>query len=196
MAASRSASAARPAPGPTGAHPAARHDGYAERLRLPWWLWLAGLGVAALLATEVWLGSDGIRAWLPYLLLLPLTVAGLWWLGRIRVAVRDGELLVDDARLPVRFVADAIPLDADGRREVLGVGADPLAFVVQRPWVPAAVQVVLDDPADPTPYWVVSTRHPVRLATAILAARDEERLTARDGEGPGSTGAERRPPLP
>jgi hypothetical protein len=30
---------------------------------------------------------------------------------------------------------------------------------------------VLDDPDDPTPYWVVSTRHPEKLATAIVAAR-------------------------
>ena len=104
-------------------------------------------------------------------MLLPVTAAGLWWLGRIRVAVTDGELLVDDARLPVRFVADVVALDAAGRREVLGVGADPLAFVVQRPWIGGAVQVVLDDPADPTPFWVVSTRHPVELAAALLAAR-------------------------
>ena len=147
------------------------HAGYTERLTLPWWLWPAGAGAAGLLATELWLGSTGIRAWLPFVVLLPLTAVGLGWLGRIRIAVRDGELLVDDARLPVRFVADAIALDAAGRREVLGVGADPLAFVVQRPWVSGAVQVVLDDPADPTPYWVVSSRHPVRLADAILAAR-------------------------
>lgn len=105
-------------------------------------------------------------------MLLPLTAAGLWWLGRIRIGVADSELRVDDARLPVRFVADVVPLDVAGRREVLGVGADPLAFVVQRPWIGGAVQVVLDDPADPTPFWVVSTRHPVELAEAVLAARD------------------------
>ncbi|WP_216592634.1 DUF3093 domain-containing protein [Verrucosispora sioxanthis] len=146
---------------------------YAERLRLPWWLWLAGLAAAALLAVEVWMGAAG--AWLPFAVLLPAAAAGLAWLGRIRVAVTDAELRVDDARLPVRFVADAVALDAAGRREVLGVGADPLAFVVQRPWVPGAVQVVLNDPADPTPFWVVSSRHPVELAEALLAARDAAR---------------------
>ncbi|MDW5323787.1 MULTISPECIES: DUF3093 domain-containing protein [unclassified Plantactinospora] len=161
---------------PTSSEPAVvpARARYAERLTLPWWLWLAGIAAAGLLATELWLGSTGVRAWLPFVVLLPLAAVGLGWLGRIRIAVRDGELLVDDARLPVRFVADAIPLDAEGRREVLGVGADPLAFVVQRPWVPGAVQVVLDDPADPTPYWVISSRHPVRLAEAILAARDPD----------------------
>ena len=145
--------------------------GHAERLFLPWWMWLAGAAVAGLLAAEIWMGADGVRAWLPFAVLMPGTGLLLWWLGRIRIAVRDGELLVDDARLPVRFVDQVVPLDAAGRREVLGVAADPLAFVVQRPWIGTAVQVVLDDPADPTPYWVVSTRHPVRLAEAVLAAR-------------------------
>ncbi|MGW9195714.1 DUF3093 domain-containing protein [Micromonospora chersina] len=152
--------------------PAAATAGYAERLGLPWWAWPAGLALAGLLAAELWMGASGVRAWLPFVLLLPAAAATLWWLGRIRVSVQGGELRVDDARLPVRFVADAVPLDAAGRREVLGVGSDPLAFVVQRPWVGGAVQVVLDDPADPTPFWVVSTRHPVELATALLAARD------------------------
>jgi hypothetical protein len=165
-------------------------DGYAERLRLPWWWWLAGAVAAALLAMEVWMGSDGVRAWLPFAILLPATAVGLWWLGRIAVRVRGGELLVDDARLPVEFVSDAIALDAAGRREVLGVGADPLAFVVQRPWVAGAVQVVLDDPADPTPYWVVSSRHPVRLAAVILAARDRIGATGQpDPAGAGDTAA-------
>ncbi|MFG2046399.1 DUF3093 domain-containing protein [Micromonospora sp. NPDC048935] len=152
--------------------PVAARTAYAERLDLPWWLWLAGLVAAALLAVEIWMGADGVRAWLPFAVLLPLAAAGMWWLGRIRVAVVDSELRVDDARLPVRFVADVIPLDVAGRREVLGVGADPLAFVVQRPWIGGAAQVVLDDPADPTPFWVVSTRHPVELAEAVLTARD------------------------
>jgi hypothetical protein len=147
-------------------------DDYAERLRLPWWLWLVGLGLALLVAVEVWMGAPGLRSWVPFVVALPLAAGALWALGRIRVAVRDGELRVDDARLPVGYVDDALPLDAAGRREVLGVGADPLAFVVQRPWVPGAVQVVLADPADPTPFWVVSSRDPVRLAAAILAARD------------------------
>ncbi|MEU8333276.1 DUF3093 domain-containing protein [Micromonospora sp. NPDC048839] len=158
---------------------------YDERLDLPWWLWLAGLVAAALLAVEIWMGADGVRAWLPFAVLLPLTAAGLWWLGRIRVRVADSELRVDDARLPVRFVADVVPLDTAGRREVLGVGADPLAFVVQRPWIGGAVQVVLDDPADPTPFWVVSTRHPVELAEAVLAARDALAVTGPTAEEPG-----------
>jgi Protein of unknown function (DUF3093) len=146
-------------------------SGYSERLTVPWWSWPLALGLVALLAAEIGLGAPGLKTWVPYAVLLPLTAAGLWWLGRIRVAVEGDQLLVDDARLPLRFVAEAIPLDGAGRRELLGVGADPLAFVVQRPWIPGAVQILLDDPDDPTPYWVVSSRRPDQLASALSGVR-------------------------
>jgi hypothetical protein len=149
----------------------ARPTPYAEKLRAPWWMWPSAVGVSALLAAEIWMGSDGLRAWMPFAVLLPLSALLPWWLGRIRVAVTATEFQVDDARLPVAVISDVVALDADGKREALGVGSHPLAFVVQRPWIKGAVQVVLDDPADPTPFWVVSTRHPVELATALLAAK-------------------------
>jgi len=143
---------------------------YAERLTAPWWAWPSGLLIGALFAAEIWMGADGPRAWVPFAVVLPLIAAALIWLGRIRVAVTGDEFRVDDARLPLAVISEVVALDADGKREVLGVGAHPLAFVVQRPWVGGAVQVMLDDPADPTPFWVVSTRHPVRLATALAGS--------------------------
>ncbi|MBV1851508.1 DUF3093 domain-containing protein [Catellatospora sp. NEAU-YM18] len=133
-------------------------------------MWPTAVLVTAILGAEIGLGAPGLRSWVPYAVLLPLAAAGLWRLGRIRVAVTDTELQVDDARLPLRVVSRTIPLDADTRRELLGPSADPLAFVVQRPWIAGAVQVVLDDPDDITPYWVISTRHPEALARALNEA--------------------------
>ncbi|MBB5872402.1 hypothetical protein F4553_005836 [Allocatelliglobosispora scoriae] len=141
---------------------------------MPWWWWPVGFLTAGVAAAELGMGVSEELSWLPYAITGLVVVAGLLWLGRLRVAVRGSELLVDDARLPVRFVTDAIPLDVNGRRELLGVSADPMAFVVVRPWVAGAVQIVLDDPDDPTPYWVVSSRRPQRLASALLAAAGRE----------------------
>jgi hypothetical protein len=148
---------------------------YTERLRLSWWTWLPALLVDAIAGFELALGFPRAPIWVPFAVIVPLTAAGLLWVSRIRVTVTDREFLVDDARLPVAVIADVVALDAAGKREALGVAAHPLGFVIQRPWLGPAVQVVLDDPADPTPYWLVSTRHPIELATALRTARDAAR---------------------
>jgi hypothetical protein len=143
---------------------------YTERLRLSWWSLPAALVVDLIVGLEVLLGFESIPAWLPFAVLLPVTAAALLWTSRIRVTVTAAEFQVDDARLPLSVISDVVALDTAGKREALGVGAHPLAFVIQRPWIGPAVQIVLDDPADPTPYWVISTRRPVELATALLKA--------------------------
>lgn len=149
---------------------------YTERLTCPWWAWLAVLALVAVLALEISLGAPGPRTWVPLAILVPLTVAGLTWLGRLRIAVTETEFHADDARLPLNVIADVIPLDAEGKRLILGAGADPLAFIIQRPWIGGTVQIMLDDPTDPTPYWVISTRRPEKLAEALLAGRKLQRL--------------------
>jgi len=145
---------------------------YIERLVLPWWLWIVGLIVAGLLAAEIHLGASGLRSWVPYAVLLPLAVLALWWLGRIRIAVVNDVLQVDDAKLPVRYIAAVESLTPEQKRELLGPAAHPLAFVVQRPWIRGTAKVTLSDPEDPTPYWVVSCRRPDALATAVKAAAE------------------------
>ncbi len=145
---------------------------YTERLGLSVWAWLAALAVDLIVSFEVLLGFTRLPAWPLFVVLLPVTAALLVWFGRIRVTVTADELQVDDARLPLTVIADVIALDAAGKRESLGVGAHPMSFIIQRPWIGPAVQVLLDDPEDPTPFWVISTRHPVELATALLAAAE------------------------
>lgn len=148
--------------------PARTVAAHQERLSLPWWAWPAALAGSAVIAVELALGLPGMPPWLPFAVLVPLGLLLIVPLGRLRVEVTAAEFRVDDARLPVEFVSGVVALDAAGKREALGVGAHPLAFVVQRAWIGTAVQVLLDDPADPTPFWVVSTRRPVELATALL----------------------------
>jgi hypothetical protein len=143
---------------------------YRERLTVAWWLWLPAVALVGLLLIEIHLTGPQLSTWVPYIALLPAATVGLWLLGRIRVAVVDDELQVDDARLPLQFVSDATVLTPDAKRDILGPYAEPYAFVIQRPWIGGAVQVHLDDPADPTPYWIVSSRHPDRLAAALRPA--------------------------
>jgi hypothetical protein len=144
--------------------------GYAERLYVTWYWWPLPMLAALILAAEVHMGYGGLRAWLPYAVLLPLTALIIFRMGRTPIEVGVDELRVDDARLPLSFVGAVQIIPVDAKRKALGPHLDPAAYVVHRGWVGPLVRVQLTDPADPTPYWIFSTRHPERLAELLRAS--------------------------
>lgn len=88
-----------------------------------------------------------------------------------RVEVREGELVAGRAHIPARFLGQGEVLDRRAVHEALGPGSDARDFVLVRSWLRGGVSVPLTDPADPTPRWLISSRHPARLLEAIDAAR-------------------------
>ena len=104
-----------------------------------------------------------------------LTTAGLVAYGRAMVAVGPDGFVAGRARLPLWAVGGITALDAAAARAARGAEADPRAFFLIRGYVPAMIRVVVDDPDDPVPYWLVSTRHPDELVAALSAARDTVR---------------------
>lgn len=91
------------------------------------------------------------------------------------VEVTGAEFGAGRAHLPLAVVAGATPFEGAGATAERGVRLDARAYLLIRGWIPSVVRVDLDDPSDPTPYWLVSTRHPRRLAAA-LAAQTEQSL--------------------
>lgn len=144
---------------------------YRETLRPPVWWYAVGLVVAGLLAAEFHISSLDLTDWLSFGILLPLSVVIVWSLGRGALEIADGELRIRGAHVPLRDISGAVALDAATLRRVVGREGDPAAFVAIRPWIGPGVQLWLDDPEDPTPYWVVSTRHPQRVVELIRSAR-------------------------
>lgn len=140
---------------------------YRERLYVTWYWWPLPLAAAGLLAAEVHLGYPGVRAWLPYVLLLPLTALLIWRAGSATVRVQDGELWVGKAHLPLRFVGEVQIVSPKDKRRALGPRLDPAAYLLHRGWIGPVVRLRQTDPGDPTPYWVFSTRHPDRLVEAL-----------------------------
>ncbi|MGY4651908.1 DUF3093 domain-containing protein [Mycobacterium sp. URHB0021] len=146
---------------------------YRERLSVPWWWWPPGFGLAALIALEVNQGVSALPIWLPYAVLLPVAAVVLLWFGRTEVRVVVGaaetELWAGAAHLPNSVVSRAAEVPRSAKSAALGRQLDPAAFVVHRAWVGPMVLLVLDDPDDPTPYWLVSCRHPERVLKALRA---------------------------
>lgn len=129
--------------------------------------WAAGLALSVLLAAAVHSGFGGARAVVPYVVVPALVLGGLAMASRGRVQVVGDVLHVPGARIPLEFVGGITPLDRTAVRQVMGPLAEPRAYVSTRPWLPGAVRVQVEDPEDDTPYWLVGTRDPARLARVL-----------------------------
>src|SRR4029079_18634428 len=79
----------------------------------------------------------------------------------------ETELWVGDAHLPVSVISRSAEVPRSAKSAALGRQLDPAAYVVHKAWVGPMVLVVLDDPDDPTPYWLVSCRRPDRVLSAL-----------------------------
>ena len=100
-----------------------------------------------------------------------VAVGALLWLSRVEVQVvgtdGDVELWAGQAHLPASVVARTAAIPRSAKSAALGRQLDPAAFVLHRTWVGPLVLVVLEDPDDPTPYWLVSSRNPEKLIAAL-----------------------------
>ncbi len=123
------------------------------------------------MATQINMGVRHLPDWLPYAAMAVVAVGVLLWLGRIEVQVvstgSDVELRAGQAHLPASVISRSAAVPRSAKSSALGRQLDPAAFVLHRNWVGPMVLVVLDDPDDPTPYWMVSCRHPERVLAAL-----------------------------
>jgi Protein of unknown function (DUF3093) len=147
---------------------------YSERLGVPLRWWVQG----TMLVASLWLAMIVVLpealAWsITAVALLVLAVVLLSY-GSARLVVEDGWFRAGRARIEAAFVGPATPLDAEQTRRTAGRDADARAYLLLRPYVPRAVRVEISDPADPAPYWLVSSRRPDELSQALA------RLTGRD----------------
>ncbi|MGJ9423370.1 DUF3093 domain-containing protein [Aeromicrobium sp. CF3.5] len=102
--------------------------------------------------------------------------------GSVAVVVDADGLRAGRSHLDPAFLGEVEPLDPEQYRHRLGAGADVRAHLVTRPFLNRGVLVRIDDPDDPTPYWLVSSRRPRELATALFTHRSTHEGNSRGEE--------------
>ena len=139
-------------------------ESYRERLWPSWWLTLAlGLFLPA-----------GFLIFLP---LNPLVGFGvgmvLWWgswavlaLSSPVIEIGESGFRAGRATIGWDHVACVEEIEKADFRQAVGPGLDARAWLVIRPWASGAIRLTVNDPDDPTPYWVVSTAAPRLVAQA------------------------------
>ncbi|NPD06329.1 DUF3093 domain-containing protein [Nocardioides sp. zg-1308] len=144
---------------------------YAERLTVPLRWWAQGTMLVASLWLAVLAATPEVVAWSVTAGALAVMVALFVSYGSARVAVDRQAFRAGRAQVPLEHVGAVTPLGADDVRRLAGVEADARAYLLLRPYLKRGVRVDIADPADPTPYWLVSCRRPDALVSALEAAR-------------------------
>jgi hypothetical protein len=144
---------------------------YREHLRVPVTWWLLAVPVIAVLGAEVWAGYGGFIPPLIYAVFTAVVAGFLLAWGAATIEVTDGALRAGGATLPLSQVGDVVALDEQQAALLRGPRADPAAHLMLRPYLKRAVYIALADPGSEVPYWLVATRHPAELATAIERSR-------------------------
>ena len=97
-------------------------------------------------------------------------VVAIWWamffLSPV-IRVREKSLSVGVVSIPRSLLGRIEVIAKDQIFQERGPKLEPAAFKVFQGTVKTAVKIEISDPSDPTPYWIISTRKPIQLASAL-----------------------------
>ena len=137
--------------------------------RDPWpiWLWLFLLFLAASLSLAVEAALGNFAA----LLVSALQALLLIWASLttpLRIEVSNEKVRIGRAVIERAFISAVRELDSKEMALTRGRDADPRCWMALRFWVGTGVKIEINDPKDPTPYWLVSTKKAAAVATALI----------------------------
>jgi hypothetical protein len=138
---------------------------YRERLWAPWSLYLA----TALVIPASLLVFLPINTTVGVIVAIGMYAAAVVLLNLFAsvIEVTDTEFRAGRARLPRSVVGEVAGYTGPSATTQRGPALDARAWVLFRGYVRDVVKVEVVDDQDPTPYWLVSSRHPDRIAEAL-----------------------------
>ena len=108
---------------------------------------------------------------LPTGLIIYVILAATFLLLSPSIVVSGGRLTAGRAEIPVTALGRIELLGSEALKAAIGPGVDARSYLLVRGWIHRGVRVENIDAADPVPQWILTTRHPQKLAEAIEAAR-------------------------
>lgn len=154
---------------------------YRERQWVPLYWWFLAAFLVVLTAMQLYHNRTIMWLIVPLVVLSAIAVwVLLSWSSTVLTVEQDPDgtrwLSVKSANLPHTVVSRSLAVPATAKRNAMGRQLDPAAFVASHGWIHEMVMLVLDDPQDPTPYWLVSTRNPEDLLRAFLPEQTDTSL--------------------
>lgn len=145
---------------------------YQERLSPGVGLWLGciGAGLASFLVGAPINITAGIIAGI----IVALVVAALLYGTSPTLEITESTLRFGRARIEREYVGRADAFRGEDARVATGPALDGRAYMCFRGWITSVIRVEITDPADPTPYWIASSRHPEKIAEILNQSLPDE----------------------
>jgi len=152
-------------PAPTPSPSTGSSATYREKLWPNVWIWIiaAGISAAGILVFAPISTFAGITA----AVVLFAIMAVLLILSTPTLLVTPETFTVGRATIERKFVGAVEHFSGGEATAERGTRLNGLAYLCIRGWIDPVVKVEITDPADKTPYWLTSTRHPEELAAAL-----------------------------
>lgn len=138
---------------------------YKEKLWPNAWMWVIAAGVsgAGILVFAPISAAAGYTA----AAVLFVIIAVLLVLSTPRILVTEDVLSIGRATIERKFVGAVQHYRGEEATAERGTKLNGLAYLCIRGWIDPVVKIEITDPADRTPYWLTSTRHPEELTAAL-----------------------------
>lgn len=130
---------------------------FREVIRPPLWLLAFIYFMFLSLVVAVWAALGNFSA-LVTLIVLTLALILIATKSQSVVQVSERELHAGGAHIELKYLGEVQTLSRDQMRLLRTRDADPAAFLAIKFWISTGVKITLNDPRDPTPYWLVSCK--------------------------------------
>jgi hypothetical protein len=143
---------------------------FQEKISWPISVWSLYVALCATISFSVWAALGNVAAIAASIFQFILLVL---WSIRNSLSIynetidHQHHLYVDGARLPLTLIKEISVLDPLEMSRMRTRDANPRAYLALRFWVKTGVKIELADPADPTPYWLISTKKGRELKEVI-----------------------------
>ncbi len=147
----------------------AKKDGrvlFTEVVRPPLWLLAFIFFLLASFALSIWAAFNNLAG-----TITPVVGVVLLFLIRhsmmMTIVIYENQLRIGPAHIGRAYLGEITELSIEGMRLTRGRNADPAAFLAIRFWEPHGVKIMVEDPRDPTPYWLISSKNTKGLVEAL-----------------------------
>lgn len=87
------------------------------------------------------------------------------------IEVTTSSFIYGNAMVETEFIGSVSAFSGEAARNQRGLELDARAWTKFRAFMDGVVKIEITDPSDPTPYWLVATRRPEKLAEALRSVR-------------------------